>query len=137
MLSADLRRYSIRPDLWIDADFTDVSSGFEDLAAEVAELAPRAPGVFVLRDREAASPTARESDILYIGASADLQQRLRRMFGLVPPDSATDSRLRYALPWAFAWTIRATEVHASRLRRALLLRYEREHGRLPPLNRSI
>ena len=108
----------------------------------VVASVPAVPGVYAIC---AAVPFGRlfgSSDILYIGCTSNLRSRIgsyRRDDGVLARRT-TNQRLRDYLVEGrldtVGWVERPDRRHARVLEEMLLERYEREHGELPPLNRS-
>jgi len=111
-------------------------SNWRRLTEEVVEATPPQPGVYVIRTA-GGTPFGRlrgQSDILYIGRSKNLKNRIKSY--LLPGDRKTALRVaqmaeRYGME--VAWRLDDSPSHGELL---LLRQYWSDHDELPPLNHS-
>lgn len=99
---------------------------------------PDQPGAYAFLMDDPFGRLFGESDILYIGSAASLRRRFKLYLDTSSPwYEGTSSRV---MKWAenaidIGWTQTPTLKDARALERQVLLRYESDHGELPPLNR--
>ncbi len=101
---------------------------------------PSESGVYVLRLNRSFGRLKGESDILYIGSTSDIYQRIVENY-LEGRGGKTTQRIRYYIfdreyleLIEISWV---TSINPKQLEEELLKKYEEEHHELPPWNRTL
>jgi len=102
---------------------------------------PKSPGIYVIRYAQPLGRLLGQSDIFYIGSAVNvngIKGRIRQYFHPGPTQS-TNKRILALLDTMDNLEISFLEcssgLEAKELERQLLIRYEKDHSELPPLNR--
>jgi len=124
-------------------DLIDVGQ-WKEWSSAVTTLAPRLPGVYVLRIATGLSRPrlSGESDLIYIGSTKNLRQRLgtplsprtteRRDIGYRIRRIIEDKIARLEIAWKEFNSVPNARTYESKL----LASYEEDHYEFPPLNRQ-
>lgn len=109
---------------------------------ELIEHLPALPGVYVVLLPSAHGRRRGASDIAYIGKATNqqgLRGRIRQYFHPGPTQRtniAMNQRLRSSLPLRLGCIAVPSAKDATRVESELLLKFEAQHGELPPFNRQ-
>ena len=109
---------------------------------------PVKDGVYVIRDRREFGRFIKTSDIVYIGsAEGTLKDRISKYFSSDKTRSTNvriNSWLKRYDSFQISWIVLENQANENQLEeqcrsyeRSLLLKYEQDHGELPPFNRIL